>query len=180
MAAHANAVLNADRTLQTANLSLTRHEKNLLKLPTVREIDFAETDAPQAQYHTLGRSSNREAYLVQLKGQEHVGNDRCSRCIAGHGNFKGCISVPGACNSACGNCVYHSLYIQCSFHPSYKGPSPSSSSRPPQSSESRTQNPPARGKGKGKAKVITVSDDDDDEDFDGAEMAANLSQLPSK
>lgn len=188
MAANPNMVYNADPTIRIAGIKLSKHEKKLVPMTTLRNIDLAEEGALQPEYHTLERSTKREAFLLQVKGTQHNGNNKCSRCARGRGNFKNCTSVPGVCHSACGNCTFYSQYRDCSFHPEFKGmPQPALS----QPSSSRTSSVashkkvlPAKKKGQGKEKTIAVSsgegDNNDGDDGDNAEVSAEITQLPGK
>lgn len=174
MAADPNMVYNADPTIRIAGIKLSKHEKKLVRMTTLRRIDFAD-EGPE--YHTLERSTKREAFLLQVKGTQHHGNNKCSRCARGRGNFKNCTSVPGVCHSACGNCTFNSQYRDCSFHPEFKGmPQPALL----QPSSSRTSSVishknvlPAKKKGQGKEKTTVVSSgEDDNNDDDDAEVNA--------
>ncbi|RJE26474.1 hypothetical protein PHISCL_01184 [Aspergillus sclerotialis] len=72
MAAASDAVINADTSLRMDLVAgRTAFESRLLEMPTRREIDFSDTAVSHPHYHMIQRSSSREAYLIQVKGQVH-------------------------------------------------------------------------------------------------------------
>ena len=97
------------------------NEEQLRKLPTQQhDINWRVQPVPPRPYDTFNSAYKREAILIQQKGVQYYGDNRCTSCQKGRGPFKDCTSVNSICQGAYSNCYFHAQGAsRCSLNPNY-------------------------------------------------------------
>ncbi|KAJ9268554.1 hypothetical protein DTO212C5_5329 [Paecilomyces variotii] len=134
MVRHGDVVISDPSLMPPPNVTLTRIERSLLPLHSVRRLKqcrWSKVSVPQ--YSSTLRDTYRNGVLVYVKG--NLNDPPCDQCSdleaidacqnrdevkrrglkMALGPYRRCVSVPGVANGACANCVHFSKQGQCSL-----------------------------------------------------------------